>query len=98
MVKQKISTPDYSDYTLPKRKPGVPITRKNYTLDERVMFMLEDYFPGRSPALLRSSAAILYSLAGWSPSENPNPDPFVENQVVKYLVMYMAAGGEHEDN
>lgn len=97
MTKPKIKLPDYSNYTLPERKPGVPITREHYNLGDRIMMCLQDNYPDAPPALVRSTASMLYSLAGWVPSENPNPEPFMENQVVHYIQLYLIERMKHED-
>lgn len=96
MVKQKIKLPDYSTYNLPERKPGVPITREHYTFDERVMLMMQDRYPDRSPALLRSSVTLLYSLSGWQPSDG-EPSEFTENYITNLLVESIVVGERIEN-
>lgn len=92
MSKYKMLEPAYTiptDYKLPEIHKE-PITRKDYTFDERIMLMLKKWFPDRSDYQLRDAAYSIYLLAGYGPSKG-EPTPYMENLITKYLIMYRSS-------
>jgi hypothetical protein len=72
-----------------------PITRENYTFDERMKLLLKHWNPKRGDESIKATLDDIYMLAGYQPSWG-EPEQVMGETLMKYLMIYKLAGDQIE--